>query len=136
MKNFKGVLILIAILATSINFSQNNKKMIKTDTEWKNPGRTTCHDIIPKAGRALQSPDSGIGQPVQERGQFTSTTIPAFDVRAVAIDAVRSNQKTYILLRNPTRLQPFQQLHSIFQILVTRFPPFHTLISVSSGTRF
>ncbi len=36
MKNFKGVLILIAILATSINFSQNNKKMIKTDTEWKN----------------------------------------------------------------------------------------------------
>ena len=36
MKNFKGMLILIAILASSINFSQNNKKMIKTDTEWKN----------------------------------------------------------------------------------------------------
>ena len=36
MKNFKQALIFVAILASSINFSQNNEKMIKTDTEWKN----------------------------------------------------------------------------------------------------
>ena len=36
MKNFKQALIFVAILASSINFSQNNEKMIKTETEWKN----------------------------------------------------------------------------------------------------
>ena len=36
MKKFKQVLIFVAILGSSINFSQNNEKMIKTDTEWKN----------------------------------------------------------------------------------------------------
>ena len=36
MKNFKQALILIIVLATSINFSQNDQKMVKTDIEWKN----------------------------------------------------------------------------------------------------
>ena len=36
MKKFKQVLIFVAIFACSINFSQNNEKMIKTETEWKN----------------------------------------------------------------------------------------------------
>ena len=36
MKNINHTLILLALLVTSINFSQNNEKMIKTETEWKN----------------------------------------------------------------------------------------------------
>ena len=36
MKNINHTLILLALLVTSINFSQNNEKMIKTDKEWKN----------------------------------------------------------------------------------------------------
>ena len=36
MKNINHTFILLALLVTSINFSQNNEKMIKTDKEWKN----------------------------------------------------------------------------------------------------
>ena len=35
MKKFKQVLIFVAIFACSINFSQNNEKMIKTETDWQ-----------------------------------------------------------------------------------------------------
>ena len=46
MKNINYTLILLALLVTSINFSQNNEKMIKTDKEWKNSLSEMSYQVL------------------------------------------------------------------------------------------